>query len=82
MTTNKRAMPRLVPRDRDALSATCRRLPLVRGKEEDVLPGARRRGVAARWQAAPTYFLDLTALGRQEDWEDSPVGWPQRPTYG
>lgn len=22
-------------------------------------------------------LLDLTAYGRQEDWEDSPVGWPQ-----
>jgi predicted dithiol-disulfide oxidoreductase (DUF899 family) len=27
-------------------------------------------------------FLDLTPYGRQEDWEDSPAGWPQRPTYG
>jgi predicted dithiol-disulfide oxidoreductase (DUF899 family) len=27
-------------------------------------------------------ILDLTAYGRQEDWEDSPAGWPQRPTYG
>lgn len=26
--------------------------------------------------------LDLTAYGRQEDWEDSPAGWPQHPTYG
>jgi predicted dithiol-disulfide oxidoreductase (DUF899 family) len=27
-------------------------------------------------------ILDLTAWGRQEDWEDSPPGWPQHPTYG
>lgn len=27
-------------------------------------------------------FLDTTPYGRQEDWEDSPPGWPQRPTYG
>jgi predicted dithiol-disulfide oxidoreductase (DUF899 family) len=27
-------------------------------------------------------ILDLTPYGRQEDWEDSPTGWPQRPTYG
>jgi len=27
-------------------------------------------------------ILDLTAYGRQEDWEDSPAGWPQHPTYG
>jgi predicted dithiol-disulfide oxidoreductase (DUF899 family) len=27
-------------------------------------------------------MLDLTPYGRQEDWEDSPPGWPQRPTYG
>ncbi len=26
--------------------------------------------------------LDLCPYGRQEDWEDSPDGWPQHPTYG
>jgi predicted dithiol-disulfide oxidoreductase (DUF899 family) len=26
--------------------------------------------------------LDLAPYGRQEDWEDSPAGWPQQPTYG
>jgi predicted dithiol-disulfide oxidoreductase (DUF899 family) len=26
-------------------------------------------------------FLDLTPLGRQEEWEDSPEGWPQSPPY-
>jgi predicted dithiol-disulfide oxidoreductase (DUF899 family) len=26
-------------------------------------------------------FLDMTALGRQEDWEDSPDGYPQTPPY-
>jgi len=26
-------------------------------------------------------YLDLTALGRQEDWEDSPQGYPQSPPY-
>jgi predicted dithiol-disulfide oxidoreductase (DUF899 family) len=28
------------------------------------------------------YLLDVTPYGRQEDFEDSPPGWPQRPTYG
>lgn len=27
-------------------------------------------------------LLDLTPYGRQEDWEDSPDGWPQSPTHG
>jgi predicted dithiol-disulfide oxidoreductase (DUF899 family) len=27
-------------------------------------------------------ILDLAAYGRQEEWEDSPPGWPQHPTYG
>ena len=27
-------------------------------------------------------LLDRTPYGRQEDFEDSPAGWPQRPTYG
>jgi predicted dithiol-disulfide oxidoreductase (DUF899 family) len=27
-------------------------------------------------------LLDQTPYGRQQDFEDSPSGWPQRPTYG
>jgi predicted dithiol-disulfide oxidoreductase (DUF899 family) len=27
-------------------------------------------------------LLDLAVYGRQQDWEDSPSGWPQYPTYG
>ena len=27
-------------------------------------------------------LLDRTPYGRQEDFEDSPEGWPQKPTYG
>ncbi len=26
-------------------------------------------------------YLDITALGRQEEWEDSPDGYPQEPPY-
>jgi predicted dithiol-disulfide oxidoreductase (DUF899 family) len=26
-------------------------------------------------------YLDITSLGRQEEWEDSPEGYPQTPTY-
>jgi predicted dithiol-disulfide oxidoreductase (DUF899 family) len=35
----------------------------------------RGRGVAG------TALLDLTPYGRQETFENSPAGWPQRPTY-
>jgi predicted dithiol-disulfide oxidoreductase (DUF899 family) len=38
-----------------------------------------RRGVEALGSAWT--FLDLTPLGRQEEWEDSPEGWPQTPPY-
>ena len=27
-------------------------------------------------------YMDMTALGRQEEWEDSPEGYPQSPPYG
>ena len=27
------------------------------------------------------HFLDLTPYGRQEEWEESPEGWPQTPPY-
>lgn len=26
-------------------------------------------------------FIDVLPWGRQEEWQDSPPGWPQRPTY-
>ena len=38
-----------------------------------------RRGVEAL--GSVWTFLDLTAYGRQESWEDSPNGWPQTPPY-
>jgi len=28
------------------------------------------------------HLLDMTPYGRQEDWENSPPGWPQSPTHG
>lgn len=28
------------------------------------------------------HILDRTVYGRRQDWEDSPEGWPQTPTYG
>ena len=36
-----------------------------------------RRGVEVMGNSYP--LLDLTIYGRQEAWEDSPAGWPQRP---
>ncbi|MFN8388811.1 MAG: DUF899 domain-containing protein [Bdellovibrionota bacterium] len=38
------------------------------------------RGVERLTDAYP--LLDCTPYGRQEDFEDSPAGWPQKPTYG
>jgi predicted dithiol-disulfide oxidoreductase (DUF899 family) len=39
----------------------------------------RGRGVEAL--GSVWTFLDLTPLGRQEEWEDSPPGYPQTPPY-
>jgi predicted dithiol-disulfide oxidoreductase (DUF899 family) len=39
----------------------------------------RERGVEAL--GSVWTFLDLTPLGRQEEWEDSPPGYPQTPPY-
>lgn len=29
-----------------------------------------------------TALADILPFGRQEEWQDVPGGWPQRPTYG
>lgn len=39
-----------------------------------------RRGTEAILPVA--HIMDRTVYGRQQDWEDSPTGWPQYPTYG
>ena len=56
---------------------------------ERFLPPRRRRfpylSVYARGTESLTDaydLLDMTPYGRQEDFEDSPPGWPQKPTYG
>jgi len=58
-------------RARDALAAERRRLPMVRIDKDYVFeaPGGKAT------------LLDLTPLGRQEDWEDSPKEYPQTPPY-
>ena len=40
----------------------------------------RARGVEATLPVAQ--IMDRTVYGRQQEWEDSPAGWPQYPTYG
>lgn len=40
----------------------------------------RARGTEAI--LAVPQIMDRTVYGRQQDWEDSPDGWPQYPTYG
>ncbi|QWC84331.1 DUF899 domain-containing protein [Nocardioidaceae bacterium] len=40
----------------------------------------RARGTEAILPLA--HIMDRTVYGRQQDWEDSPEGWPQEPTYG
>ena len=40
----------------------------------------RARGTEAILPVA--HIMDRTVYGRQQDWEDSPDGWPQYPTYG
>jgi predicted dithiol-disulfide oxidoreductase (DUF899 family) len=107
------AREKAIARERDAVNAQRRRLPMVLVDKDYVFTGPRgevrlldmfedtsqlyihhvRRGNAvyhtysayARGMdhlSLPYSFLDLTPYGRQEDWEDSPPGWPQRPTYG
>jgi predicted dithiol-disulfide oxidoreductase (DUF899 family) len=39
-----------------------------------------RRGTEAILPTA--HVMDRTVYGRQQDWDDSPEGWPQHPTYG
>jgi predicted dithiol-disulfide oxidoreductase (DUF899 family) len=77
----------------DALASERRRLPRVRVEKDYFLPWmsssatATRssihigRAAAASRLGSVWSFLDLTPLGRQEEWEDSPEGYPQGKPY-
>ena len=58
---------------------TCaRRLPARRRSR---VPHVRHEGRGVEALGSVWTFLDLTPLGRQEEWEDTPPGRPQTPPY-
>ena len=71
----------------DALAAERRRLPMVRldpAKYTFTAPDGSAASLADLFDGhrlrLDFNLLDLTPYGRQEQWEDSPEGWPQDPT--
>ena len=75
-----------IPASREAAWAGLERYVagLLRGVERNPLAkllGLEPRAGFERSVSRPPECLDLTALGRQEEWEDSPEGYPQTPPY-
>ena len=80
---------------RDALAADRRRMPWLAVEKTYVFDGpngkaslvdlfeGRRQLIVYRayFEPGAWNYLDITALGRQEAWEDSPKGYPQTPPY-
>ena len=69
---------------RDALAAERRRMPWMAVEKDYVFDGpAGKINLCGLFdQMGGTWnYLDITPLGRQELWEDSPEGYPQTPTY-
>lgn len=50
-------------------------------ERDDVYFTYHTTGRAAEAIASVWSLLDITPLGRQEEWEDSPAGYPQGPPY-
>ena len=60
----------------DRVNAERRRLPMVKIDKDSAYARALE-------SIKDAYHLrDSTPYGRQQDFEDSPSGWPQNPTYG
>ena len=81
------------PGPRLTSSAVCRRSLLLPGAPalfNAVVNGRFRPRVSDLGQRHPVTegltgayaLLDVTPYGRQQSFEDSPPGWPQKPTYG
>ena len=60
---------------------TCGLSVLLRD-EDDVYQTYVTDGRGVEYLGSSFSYFDLAPYGRQEDWEDSPAGWPQHPTYG
>ena len=52
----------------------------AQGRQAHLTYMTTARGTEAIMPVA--HIMDRTVYGRQQDWEDSPEGWPQEPTYG
>jgi predicted dithiol-disulfide oxidoreductase (DUF899 family) len=50
---------------------------LSRGDGDSVFHTYLTNGRCVEALGSVSTFLDLAPFGRQEDWEDSPEGWPQ-----
>jgi predicted dithiol-disulfide oxidoreductase (DUF899 family) len=57
------------------------RLSVFFRDKEDAIYCSYQTGGRGVEPAGFRHLLDMTPYGRQEDWEDSPEGWPQSPTY-
>lgn len=67
-------------RELDAIAAQRRRLPMVEMADYTLIgeDGPVRLVDVFKGRSQ---LIDLLPFGRQEEWQDSPEGWPQSPTY-
>ena len=72
-----RAREKAATRELDAIAAQRRRLPMVK------MPDYTLEGEQGPTEQLSYTFalIDLLPCGRQEEWQDSPEGWPQAPAY-
>jgi predicted dithiol-disulfide oxidoreductase (DUF899 family) len=58
------------------------RLPKLDGSGDDIFHTYTTYSRGVENLVHSYALLDITPYGRQESFEDSPEGWPQKPTYG
>jgi len=84
MTTNEIPHPPIVSREVDAvlMDGEEHGLSVFFRIDDDVFHtySAYARGTESLTDAYR--LLDMTPYGRQQEFEESPAGWPRHPTYG
>jgi len=75
-----RAREKSATRELDAIAAQRRRLPMVK-MPDYTLEGEQGLVRLADVFGGKSQLIDLLPYGRQEEWQDSPEGWPQQSTY-
>jgi hypothetical protein len=76
-----RVREKAATRELDAIAAQRRRLPMVELPDHTLIGPDGPVRLVDVFDGRSHALIDILPWGRQEEWQDSPDGWPKSPAY-